>query len=119
MIHMPKGAKDLKDLLSHKEKLKKAASSVKLSEECSATSKEAYPKKETQEVSRYHVDTIEHDRKWTKAEDERDSNKVQAVSFYPRTEPIEPLQWKALEDRLKPSSVEPPELELKELPKHL
>ncbi|GJU75798.1 hypothetical protein Tco_1272868 [Tanacetum coccineum] len=36
MIHMPKEAKVLKDLLSHKEKLKKAASSVKLSEECSA-----------------------------------------------------------------------------------
>ncbi|GJY76519.1 putative reverse transcriptase domain-containing protein [Tanacetum coccineum] len=36
MIHMPKGAKVLKDLLSHKEKLEKAASSVKLSEECSA-----------------------------------------------------------------------------------
>ncbi|GKC40001.1 hypothetical protein Tco_1052385, partial [Tanacetum coccineum] len=34
MIHMPKGAKVLKDLLSHKEKLKKAASLVKLSEEC-------------------------------------------------------------------------------------
>ncbi|GJT37951.1 hypothetical protein Tco_0937816 [Tanacetum coccineum] len=34
MIHMPKGAKVLKDLLSHKEKLKKAATSVKLSEEC-------------------------------------------------------------------------------------
>ncbi|GJR32923.1 ribonuclease H-like domain-containing protein [Tanacetum coccineum] len=32
MIHMPKGAKVLKDLLSHKEKLEKAASSVKLSE---------------------------------------------------------------------------------------
>ncbi|GKA25060.1 hypothetical protein Tco_0711093 [Tanacetum coccineum] len=30
MIHMPKGAKVLKDLLSHKEKLEKAASSVKL-----------------------------------------------------------------------------------------
>ncbi|GJU00973.1 hypothetical protein Tco_1111311 [Tanacetum coccineum] len=36
MIHMPKGAKVLKDLLSHKENLEKAASSVKLSEECSA-----------------------------------------------------------------------------------
>ncbi|GJV82984.1 hypothetical protein Tco_1522882 [Tanacetum coccineum] len=35
-IHMPKGAKVLKDLLSHKEKLKKAASLVKLIEECSA-----------------------------------------------------------------------------------
>ncbi|GJR48438.1 hypothetical protein Tco_1316541 [Tanacetum coccineum] len=29
------------------------------------------------------------------------------------------LEWKAPENRLKPSSVEPPELELKELPKHL
>ncbi|GJR12498.1 hypothetical protein Tco_0795150 [Tanacetum coccineum] len=35
MIHMPKGAKVLKDLLSHKEKLEMAASSVKLSKECS------------------------------------------------------------------------------------
>ncbi|GJZ38394.1 hypothetical protein Tco_0584957 [Tanacetum coccineum] len=34
MIHMPKGAKVLKDILFHKEKLEKAASSVKLSEEC-------------------------------------------------------------------------------------
>ncbi|GKE23095.1 zf-CCHC domain-containing protein, partial [Tanacetum coccineum] len=33
MIHMPKGAKVLKDILSHKEKLMKAACSVKLSEE--------------------------------------------------------------------------------------
>ncbi|GKD76123.1 hypothetical protein Tco_1334405, partial [Tanacetum coccineum] len=35
------------------------------------------------------------------------------------TEPMEPLEWKALEIRLKPSSVEPPKLELKELPEHL
>ncbi|GJW01161.1 hypothetical protein Tco_1556412 [Tanacetum coccineum] len=28
------------------------------------------------------------------------------------------LEWKAPENRLKPSSVEPPKLELKELPKH-
>ncbi|GKC38815.1 hypothetical protein Tco_1051199 [Tanacetum coccineum] len=115
IIHMPKGSKVLKDFLSHKEKLEKAASSVKLSEECSATSKEAYPKKkETRVVSRYHV-LSDHWQKLTKAEDEGDSNKVQAVSFYPRTEPIEPLEWKALKNRLKPSS----ELELKELPKHL
>ncbi|GJX00575.1 DNA-directed DNA polymerase [Tanacetum coccineum] len=33
--------------------------------------------------------------------------------------PIEPLEWKASENRLKPSSVEPPKLELKELPEHL
>ncbi|GJZ09840.1 hypothetical protein Tco_0544123 [Tanacetum coccineum] len=53
------------------------------------------------------------------SEDKRDYNEVQEVSFYPRTEPVEPLEWKALENQLKPSSVKPPELELKELPKHL
>ncbi|GKB54234.1 putative nucleotidyltransferase, ribonuclease H [Tanacetum coccineum] len=54
-----------------------------------------------------------------KLKEEEDSNEVQAVSFYPRAESVEPLEWKALENRLKPSSVKPPELELKELPKHL
>ncbi|GKB84004.1 reverse transcriptase domain-containing protein [Tanacetum coccineum] len=50
MIHMPKGAKVLKDLLSHKEKLEKVASSVKLSEECSAIIQRNLPRKrETQE----------------------------------------------------------------------
>ncbi|GJS73938.1 zf-CCHC domain-containing protein [Tanacetum coccineum] len=43
MIHMPKGAKVLKDLFSHKEKLEKAASSVKLSEECSAIIQRSLP----------------------------------------------------------------------------
>ncbi|GKC07911.1 hypothetical protein Tco_0999521 [Tanacetum coccineum] len=46
MIHMPKGAKVLKDLLSHKEKLEKATSSVKLSEECSAIIQRSLPQKE-------------------------------------------------------------------------
>ncbi|GJS16824.1 zf-CCHC domain-containing protein [Tanacetum coccineum] len=46
MIHMPKGAKVLKDLLSHKEKLEKAASSVKLSEECSIIIQRSLPQKE-------------------------------------------------------------------------
>ncbi|GJX99359.1 reverse transcriptase domain-containing protein [Tanacetum coccineum] len=46
MIHMPKGAKVLKDLLSHKEKLEKAVSSVKLSEECSAIIQRNLPQKE-------------------------------------------------------------------------
>ncbi|GKA41595.1 hypothetical protein Tco_0734255 [Tanacetum coccineum] len=46
MIHMPKGAKVLRDLLSHKEKLEKAASSVKLSEEYSAVIQKSLPKKE-------------------------------------------------------------------------
>ncbi|GKE28690.1 DNA-directed DNA polymerase [Tanacetum coccineum] len=64
------------------------------------------------------VDTVDHDGKWTEAE-KGDSNKVQAVSFYPRAEPVEPLEWKALENWLKPSSVKPPKLELNELPEHL
>ncbi|GJR75858.1 hypothetical protein Tco_0088223 [Tanacetum coccineum] len=45
MIHMPKGSKVLKDLLSHKEKLEKTASSVKLSEECSVVIQRSLPKK--------------------------------------------------------------------------
>ncbi|GKG53849.1 hypothetical protein Tco_0555249, partial [Tanacetum coccineum] len=35
------------------------------------------------------------------------------------TEPVEPLEWKAPEDRLKPSRMESLILELKELPEHL
>ncbi|GKA16191.1 hypothetical protein Tco_0695938 [Tanacetum coccineum] len=46
MIYMPKGAKVPKDLLSHKEKLEKVASSVKLSEECSAIIQKSLPQKE-------------------------------------------------------------------------
>ncbi|GJS12240.1 reverse transcriptase domain-containing protein [Tanacetum coccineum] len=46
LIHMPKGDKVLKDLLSHKEKLEKATSSIKLSEECSATIQKSLPQKE-------------------------------------------------------------------------
>ncbi|GJT53743.1 hypothetical protein Tco_0988797 [Tanacetum coccineum] len=45
--------------------------------------------------------------------------KVHAYSFYLETEPTEPLEWKAPKNRLKPSSIEPPKLELKELPEHL
>ncbi|GJR39052.1 DNA-directed DNA polymerase [Tanacetum coccineum] len=70
-------------------------------------------------VQEQWVDTVNHDVKWTKVEVEEDSNEVQAVSFYPRTEPVEPLEWKALENRLKPSSIKPRKLELKELPEHL
>ncbi|GKF26122.1 hypothetical protein Tco_0082016, partial [Tanacetum coccineum] len=40
-------------------------------------------------------------------------------SFYPGTELVEPLEWKAFENQLKPSNVKLPKLELKELPKHL
>ncbi|GKB12816.1 reverse transcriptase domain-containing protein, partial [Tanacetum coccineum] len=46
MIHMPKGAKVLKDLLSHKEKLEKEASLINLSEECSAIIQKNLPQKE-------------------------------------------------------------------------
>nr|GEV66112.1 hypothetical protein [Tanacetum cinerariifolium] len=46
MIHMPKGAKVLKDLLSNKEKLKKAATSVILSVECLAIIQKNLPQKE-------------------------------------------------------------------------
>nr|GEZ74604.1 hypothetical protein [Tanacetum cinerariifolium] len=57
--------------------------------------------------------------KWTEAGNNEDSNKVQAVSFYPMIEPVELLEWKAPKNRLKPSSFQPPKLELKELPEHL
>ncbi|GJV69973.1 reverse transcriptase domain-containing protein [Tanacetum coccineum] len=46
MIHMRKWAKVLKDILSHKEKLEKAASSVKLSEECLVVIQRNLPRKE-------------------------------------------------------------------------
>nr|GEZ04970.1 hypothetical protein [Tanacetum cinerariifolium] len=65
------------------------------------------------------VDTIDHDEEWIEAQEGRDSDEVQVVSFYLRAELVKSLEWKALENRLKPSSVEPPKLELKELPEHL
>ncbi|GKC13806.1 ribonuclease H-like domain-containing protein [Tanacetum coccineum] len=66
-------------------------------------------------IQEQQVDTLIHDRKWTDIEDEIDSEKVQAGSFYPIKEPIEPLKWKALETRLNPLIKDPPKLELKEL----
>nr|GEU61579.1 DNA-directed DNA polymerase [Tanacetum cinerariifolium] len=39
--------------------------------------------------------------------------------FYPKVEPVELLEWKALENRLKLLSIELPKLELKEIPEHL
>nr|GEY48465.1 hypothetical protein [Tanacetum cinerariifolium] len=65
------------------------------------------------------VDTVNHDGKSTKEEEKEDSNEVLAVSFYLRTEPVKLLEWKAPKNRLKPSRVEPPKLELKESPEHL
>ncbi|GKA85762.1 hypothetical protein Tco_0807416 [Tanacetum coccineum] len=119
MIHMPKGAKVLKDLLLYKEKLKKAVSSVKLSEECSAIIQRSLPQKEGDTRSFTLPCLIGPGKKRTKEEEEEDSNKALAVSFYPRIEPVEPLEWKALDNRLKPSSIELPKLELKELPEHI
>nr|GEV33343.1 DNA-directed DNA polymerase [Tanacetum cinerariifolium] len=65
------------------------------------------------------VETVDHDGKWIKVEEEQDRKEIHAVSFYPKPEPIEALEWKALENQLKPSMIEPPKLELKELPQHL
>ncbi|GJZ11753.1 hypothetical protein Tco_0546512 [Tanacetum coccineum] len=70
-------------------------------------------------VKEQWVDNLIHDGKWTDIEDEIDSEKVQAISFYPRREPIEPLEWRALKNRLNPSIKKPPKLELKELLDHL
>lgn len=44
---------------------------------------------------------------------------VNSVSFYPRNEKVEPLELCKPENKLKPSIIEPPQLELKELPAHL
>nr|GEX35000.1 hypothetical protein [Tanacetum cinerariifolium] len=169
MIHMPKGAKVLKDLLSHTKKVKKSASSVKLSEECSAIIQRSLPQKEGDPGSftlpcligplavknalanlETSINLMPHSlfrrlgvsklkptrmsiqladrsikyphrglREFFGKEDAGDSNEVQLVSFYPRIKPVEPFEWKALENQLKPSSIKPPKLELKELHEHL
>ncbi|GJX90766.1 DNA-directed DNA polymerase [Tanacetum coccineum] len=197
MIHMPKGSKVLKDLLSHKEKLEKLASLVKLSEECSAVSQRSLPQKEgdlgsftlpcliglvvvknalddlgaiyenllvkinkfifpvdfmvlemdedelvpiilgrpflviaravidvhegklSLRVGKEIVNTVDQDGKWVDADEECQLEETRAVSFYPKQEKIDLLEWKALENHLKPSITEPPKLELKELPEHL
>ncbi|GKB60554.1 DNA-directed DNA polymerase, partial [Tanacetum coccineum] len=68
---------------------------------------------------KYPLGVFDHDGKWIEAKEEQDPREVRAVSFYPKPKPIEPLKWKAPENRLKPSMIEPPKLELKELPEHL
>ncbi|GJX58300.1 hypothetical protein Tco_0289690 [Tanacetum coccineum] len=65
------------------------------------------------------VNETKTDKVVLKAEEEGGSNEVHAVSFYPKPEPVESLEWKALENRLKQSSIKPPKLELKELLEHL
>ncbi|GJY35625.1 DNA-directed DNA polymerase [Tanacetum coccineum] len=37
-------------------------------------------------------------KKWNEKEEEEDSNNALVFSFYPRTEPVEPLEQKALEN---------------------
>ncbi|GKF08815.1 hypothetical protein Tco_0043039 [Tanacetum coccineum] len=56
---------------------------------------------------------------WIDKEEGDEAKEVQAISFYPRKEPIEPLEWKIPENRLKPSVDKPPKVELKALPGHL
>ncbi|GKB63777.1 hypothetical protein Tco_0919963 [Tanacetum coccineum] len=90
---MAKGAKVLKDLLSYKENFEKAASLVKLIEECSAIIQRSLPEKEGDPRSftlPYLIRPLA-----TEVEEEEDSNEVKAVSFYPRTDLVEPLEWKA------------------------
>ncbi|GJT25793.1 reverse transcriptase domain-containing protein [Tanacetum coccineum] len=179
MIHIPKGAKVLKDLLSQKEKLEKVAFLVKLSEECSEIIQRSLPQKEGDpgsftlpcligpltvknaladlgasinlmphsffqrlgisklEPTKMSIQLADQFIKYpigvyenllvkvgkfifpTEDEEEEDPNKTLTISFYPGTELLEPLEWKTLENLLKPSSVESPKLELKELPEHL
>ncbi|GJR80658.1 reverse transcriptase domain-containing protein [Tanacetum coccineum] len=57
-----------------------------------------------------------HDRKLSLRDE---AQEVQAISFYPRKGPIEPLEWKILENRFKPSVDKPPKVELKALHDHL
>ncbi|GJS26381.1 putative nucleotidyltransferase, ribonuclease H [Tanacetum coccineum] len=45
-------------------------------------------------VQEQWVDTINHDKTWTDGEEEEDSNKALAVSFYPRAEPELPEHLK-------------------------
>ena len=51
--------------------------------------------------------------------EEENTEGINAVSFYPRWEDVEPLELRKPENKLKPFIIEPPKLELKELPTHL
>nr|GFA80444.1 hypothetical protein [Tanacetum cinerariifolium] len=121
MIHMPKGAKVLKDLFSHKEELKKVASlladrSVKypigVSENLLVKiDKFNFPvdfvvlemdkdnDHTTKLVQEQWLNTTIHDGKWIDLEEEADPEEVRTVSFYPKHEPLEPLECKALKNR--------------------
>ncbi|GJT31619.1 DNA-directed DNA polymerase [Tanacetum coccineum] len=70
-------------------------------------------------VKEQWVDTIHHDGEWVEPNEKYNPKEIRVVSFYPRKEQVEPLEWKAPENFLKPSIREPSKLELKELPEHL
>ncbi|GJS11434.1 reverse transcriptase domain-containing protein [Tanacetum coccineum] len=103
MIHMPKGAKEL----ALKRRRPREFHSAMLIRPLAVKNALA------------DLGAIDHDGKWIEMEKEHNPKEIQVVSFYPRQEKIKPLEWKALENRLKPSITEPPKLELKELPEHL
>nr|GEW03592.1 hypothetical protein [Tanacetum cinerariifolium] len=114
---MPKGAKVLKDLLSHKEKLKKAASSVKLSEECFVIIQRSLPPKE-RDLGSFTLPWI------SKVKPSKMSIQLADRSIIYPIGVCENLaggttRMESPRNRLKPSSMEPPKLELKELPKHI
>nr|GEV92409.1 hypothetical protein [Tanacetum cinerariifolium] len=101
MIHMPKGAKGKLSLRVRNETVTfNIGKSMKSKHSCDDY---LYCADHTAKLVREQwVDTIDHDGKWAEVEEEGDFNEVQAVSFYPRAEPVEPLELKALENRLKP-----------------
>ncbi|GJS50705.1 hypothetical protein Tco_0624067 [Tanacetum coccineum] len=70
-------------------------------------------------VKEQWLDKIHHDGEWVETNEKCNPKEIRAVSFYPRQEQVEPLEWKAPENRLKPLIREPPKLELKELLEYL
>ncbi|GJY80571.1 hypothetical protein Tco_0493322 [Tanacetum coccineum] len=97
MIHIPKGAKVLKDHLSHKERLEKAVALVKIILEMDEDELVLIILgRPFLATARAVIDV--HERKLSlrvEAEEEEGPNEVQAVSFYLKPEPVEPLKWKA------------------------
>nr|GFB24147.1 reverse transcriptase domain-containing protein [Tanacetum cinerariifolium] len=73
-----------------------------------------------EKISKSRMDDIlNQDRNLINNEEAYDNEEVRAGSFSLRKEPIEPLEWKILENRLKPSVDEAPKVKLEALPDHL
>nr|GEV10074.1 hypothetical protein [Tanacetum cinerariifolium] len=143
MIHMPKEAKVLEDLLSHREELKKQppqaviyvhegklslrVGSETITFSIGKSTKSTHSRDDylycadytVKLVKEQWVDTIHHDGEWVDTNEKCNSKEIQAVLFYPRQEQVEPFEWKAPETRPKPSISQPPKSEIKELPEHL